>query len=230
MTEVFVLVDAENIGNAEMVADGLRHAQGMGRIVRAVAVVGRRAGIELLRVLENAQVAIVPRLPLMPKNAADAMLTYVAQEEAVTRAYGTTDFVFISDDAGYGGCAALLRDKGYRCWRICTRVLPTSHIGFDGVIALRATPIPAPTTEPHVKPVPAMALPAAIFPAGQTRMDLAYFGQRLARHYPKVRNYVRRYGKKFSTGLGVCARTNQWPIRLEMRGPVVEVVRSEALA
>lgn len=200
---LFILLDAENINQPHLVIEALEQARSAGAIVAAVAIVPDNPSKEMRRVLDEANISILPRLAEMPANAGDAMLACAALQEAIAPRYDTTDFCWISNDLGFGGPAAILRSKGFRCWRICSHLVGGSKAGFDGVASIGQRQI-------HTE----VALPSDIFPQGQTRIDLAYFGNQLTRRYPDLKQSIFRFGRTLGVALARCAEANKWPIRL----------------
>lgn len=217
-TPLILLIDAENINAPEVMADLLRALFDTGRIQRAVAVLPRRAS-RLRDILPGQGVEILPRLPDMPKNAADAMLMMVASREAAmaTQTSVPLTFVFVSNDNGFGGAAEVLRQSGHRCWRMATVITERSAQGFDEVVRLGPEPAlaPAKAQEPIVMPANLLPCPA---------MNLADFGQHLRKHYPELRRQLRRISKRLSIALERFAGSHAWPLIIERDGAHGSVV------
>ena len=214
-TRLMLLIDAENVSQAHQIGQAISQARALGTIVAAVAILPESHGKEMRRVLEEAAVTILPRLAEMPANAADALLACAALQESIQHLYHATDFIFISNDLGFGGPAALLRSHGYRCTRICNHPVAGSEAGFDQMIALAELP---PPTE-HLD------FPAELFPDGEVTINLAHLGSRLARSSPELKRHLLRFGKTMAKSLAACALAYDWPIRVQTLGHTTQIVR-----
>lgn len=210
---LMLLIDGENINQPHLVELAIAQANSTGNVVAGAAVLPGNPGKQMRRVLDTAHIDILPRLPEMPSNAADAMLACVALTESITGRWGITDFVFVTNDLGFGGPAALLRSKGFRSWRICTNQVEGSSAGFDGVVCL------APAD-----PDAAIDLPAELLPAGPA-VNLAYWGTQITRSHPELKRRIMSLGKTLAEGLTNCANRYGWPIRLQTTGSTTRIVR-----
>lgn len=198
----YALLDAENINQPHALEDAIAQISATGTLAGGAAILPPGQPNQLRATLLGKPITILSRLPEMPPNAGDAMLACAALQQTVTPNSDITDFVVVSNDLGFGGLGALLRDKGYRCWRICTKAVAGSSAGFDGVVQLQ------PASEE------AVLFPMDIFPDHQSAIDLAYFGNRLQRSYPDLKRYILRFGKHLAGALAKCAELHQWPIRV----------------
>ena len=212
---LILLIDAENIHAADVMDDLLGHLHKKGRIRRAVAVLPLRR-CRLADLMQEHDIEILPRMPDMPKNAADAMLMMVASREAAMATTPLT-FVFVSNDNGFGGAAEVLRQSGHRCWRMATVVTDRSAQGFDEVVRLGPEPVLAPAKTPEPIAMPANLLPCPT-------MNLADFGQHLRKDFPELRRQLRRISKRLSVALERFAGSHAWPLIIERDGARGSVV------
>jgi hypothetical protein len=156
----------------------------------------------------------------MPRNCADALLMLAALREAVLRTYGVTDFIFLSDDADFGGVAAVLRAEGFRCWRICRTATPNTTAGFDQVIALIEPPsVPCGSVQRPMFP-----MPADLLPPGRHTLSIQQLAARV-RALPEAQRNLRAYGRKLSQAIRRCALANNWPVVVEGQGDLCRIRR-----
>lgn len=217
--QLVLLIDAENINGAEAVSSIIARARQKGTLHRAVAITPLNHP-RMERLLRDEGIEILPRLDEMPANAADAILMMTAAEEACLARLDNRrlTYIFASNDNGFGGAAAMLRNAGHQCWRMGTAPNRGSAAGFDRVYCI--TPPPRPRPAPARTSMPPNLLPTS-------RMTLAAFGQHLKVNFPALWAKLHTICAHLSKALEKYAAAQSWPLVIERTGSTCCVVLAD---